>query len=91
MPNPKLPPDKELVFLFQGRPEDRRSMRFDPPHSMSTDAQVLWAATRMGTIGQTFEWLGEDNESHLYTVVNKMEEPDAIIVLRERVGSTEAE
>jgi len=52
VPTPKLPPDKVLVFLFQGGPEDRRSMRFDPPHSTSTDAQVLWAATRMGTIGQ---------------------------------------
>ena len=89
MPNPKLPPDKELVFLFQGGPEDRRSMRFDPPHSTSTDAQVLWAATRMGTIGQQFDWLAADKQSRRYKVVNKMEEPDVIIVLCERVGSTE--
>ena len=66
-------------------------MRFDPPHSMSTDARVLWAATRMGTIGQEFDGLAADNESHRYKVVNKMEEPDVIIVVCERVGSTEEE
>jgi hypothetical protein len=82
------PANKSLVFHFHGGPDSGTSLRLDRPHPADGAACLLWASTRMGTVGQRFNWF-TDGQRHRYKVTDKKETPDTIIVVCEHVEGDE--
>ncbi len=76
-----------IVFEFRDGPQAGHSMRSYQPGEVHADANMLWAMTRMGTVGRRFDWFAPDGSQYRYKVVAKREGPGETVVTCEYVCS----
>jgi hypothetical protein len=85
MAKAKLPEKKLLIFHLRGGPQGPHSVRSDQPNDTFGAAQALWAMTRMGTVGQRFNWHEPDGSPRRYKVIERTDESGVITVTCEHV------